>query len=355
MKRIWFKYRFLLLTVLIYSCVDPISFETDIESGQVVFYGHFSQLSQDHTIDILRTSEFGVLPDRVSGACIKIIDDSGNSADYQEVEPGKYLLAAGKIQGYPGRSYHVEIMLADGKTYLSQPQKMPEPVSADTIYFEIGRREILEGNGSLVEKTLLDVFVDTPLKTGSEETSHLRWTVDEVYSFVDLACGPGDNADQCYFISPVKESEILLFENEGNTQDYLNRFKVRTRELVPYDEFTARHYFLVNQFTISTEELEYWKKIEAVANQSGSLFDVQPAGVPGNIFEKGNELALTLGYFSVSGQNALRIFTTPHSIRPNPVFDCTDQSFFNNNVPECCFCFLKEGILIERPAYWDED
>ena len=335
--------------------MDPISFETATESGQIVFFGHFSQLSQDHTIDISRTSGFGQLPDPVSGACIKIMDDSGNFADYQEVIPGKYLLAAGKILGIPGRTYHIEIILSDGKTYLSQPQKMPQSIEADNIYFEIDRRQILGGTGSLVDKTLLDVFIDTPLQAGSEETSQLRWTVEEVYSFVDLSCGPFDNADACYFISPVLDSEVLLFENQGNTQDYLNRFKVRTRELVPYDEFTARHYFLVNQFTITKEELEYWKKIEAVANQSGNLFDVQPAAVPGNIFEKGNQQAFALGYFSVSGQNALRTFTTPYDIKPNPVFTCMDQSFNQNHQPECCFCSTKDGIQIERPAYWDED
>ncbi len=340
--------------MLCYGCVDPISFETGNESGHMVIYGHFSQLPQDHFIDITQTSGFGTPTVPVTGACIKISDNTGNSADYQEIETGKYLLTPDDLQGVPGRSYHIEIVLSDGRIYLSEPQVLPEPMEPDEIYFEIGSRQIVGGTGSLIDKTFVDVFIDTPLPEASEEVNHLRWTVEEVYSLVDRSCGPFDTAETCYFIDPIDETEVLLFENESSVQNYVSRFTVRTRELVPYDEFTARHYFLVSQYTISDEELNYWKKIDAVANQSGNLFDVQPAGVTGNIFREEDGQAV-LGYFGVNAKTTVRTFTTPFTIKPNPVFTCMDQSFFENHLPECCFCNTKEGIQIERPDYWDED
>jgi hypothetical protein len=89
MKKLLNIYVCLLLIPLIYGCVDPISFETGTDSSQIIIYGHFSQLQQDYTIDISRTSGFGIPPNPISGACVKIMDGIGNFADYQEVEPGK--------------------------------------------------------------------------------------------------------------------------------------------------------------------------------------------------------------------------------------------------------------------------
>jgi hypothetical protein len=355
MKKLLNIYACLLLIPLIYGCVDPISFETGTDSSQIIIYGHFSQLQQDYTIDISRTSGFGILPNPISGACVKIMDGIGNFADYQEVEPGKYLLTPDKLQGVPGRSYQIEIILADGISFLSMPQVLPEPVEPDDLYFEIGSTQILGGSGSLIDKTVLNVFIDTPLPSSSEAITHLRWTVEEVYSFVDRSCGPFDPAETCYFIDPIDDAEVLLFENQGGGQDYLTRFRIRTRELVPFDEFTARHYFLVSQHTISKQEFDYWEKIDAVANQSGNLFDVQPAAVSGNIYQKGDEQVFALGYFAVNAEIKLRTFTTPFDIKPHPVFTCMDESFYRDHLPECCFCTTKEGIRIERPDYWDED
>lgn len=352
--KVTIKYMLYFVTAVIHACVDPISFETDSVDGELVFYGNFSQLNQNHIFNISLTSELGKSVTPISGAVIEIMDAQGKCADYQEVETGKYQLAADKMQGVPGRSYYIEITLNNGKSYFSEPQVMPQPIEVEDIYFNIESRQILSSSDVLVDKTFIDVFIDTPLQNSSGGFSPLRWTVEEVYSFVDRACGPFDIAGTCYFIDPPDESEVLIFKDEGGAQNNLNGFRVRSRQLVPFDEFTGRHYFNVRQYTVSEEEFDYWNKIKQVSSQSGNLFDVQPAKVPGNIHEKDNEQALVLGYFGVNGQNVVRIFTTPNEIRPLPVFTCMDESFFVDHLPECCACEAKEGNQIERPAYWDE-
>jgi len=353
--KVAFRYLLFLLLVFQQSCVDPISFKTESAGGQLVFYGNFSQLNEKHIFNISRATDFGkpVIP--ISGASIIIMDDQGNRADYEEIELGKYELAANKIQGIPGNSYRVEITLANGRTYYSTPQEMPEPVEAESVYFTIESRDILSGSGILIEKIFIDVYIETPLQNKSGEFSRLRWTVEEVYSFTDRSCSPFDLVKTCYFKDPVDAPEVLLFENEG-TQEYLKGLKVRTRFLVPFDEFTGRHYFNVHQYTISEEALSYWEKVESVANQSGSLFDVQPARVRGNIFKKDNEAETVLGFFEVSGQSILRTFITPREIKPfQAIFTCRDWVYFRDHREECCNCSLKRGDQIERPAYWDED
>ena len=101
------------------SCVDPISFETTTGQSQLVFYGTFSQLNEDHPFSIAQTNDFGKPGTPVSGAAITIYDDQGNSAAYVELDSGNYQLGAAQLEAIPHRSYHVEILLTDGRAFTS--------------------------------------------------------------------------------------------------------------------------------------------------------------------------------------------------------------------------------------------
>ena len=340
---------------LLAGCVDPIDFETDTEESQLVFFGNFSQLDQAHSFSISQTSDFDKIATPVEGAEVVLWDEDGNSAVYADIGEGNYELPAGQIEGRPGIAYYIDVTLSNGESYQSLPQIMLEPVEMDSLYFDIVSREVLSGSGIPIDRTFVDIFINTPLIDVCGGRPNLRWSVEEIYSFVDRSCGTFDTAETCYFIDPVDDSEVLLFENAGSSQEKIEGLTVRSRELVPYDEFTARHYFIIHQYAISDDELQYWDKIDAVANQTGNLFDVQPARVVGNIFNSENPEQAALGYFAVNGENTKRIFITPFDIRPNTVFTCMDDSFFADNPLICCFCNNKPGIQIERPAFWDED
>jgi hypothetical protein len=58
---------------LTWSCVDPISFQTNSENDQLVFYGVFTQLEESHSFSISRTLDFGLPPVPVSDATIQRI------------------------------------------------------------------------------------------------------------------------------------------------------------------------------------------------------------------------------------------------------------------------------------------
>jgi len=339
----------------ILSCVDPVSFDTDSGRGELVFFGNFTQLQENHVFNISRTSDFGkpVIP--VSSALIYIFDDQGNSAVYQEIEPGKYELDADLMQGVPGRSYHIEISLADGRTYCSIPQEMPEAIAVENIYFKIENIETLSSSDIIVEQTFINIYVDTPLWNKSGVSSGLRWIVDEAYSFSDLKCHPFfDNATTCYFNIPIDESEVQIFKSEDENQEDLIGYRVHSRQLAPDDEFIEKHYFSVHQYTISDETYNYWEKIKIVANQTGSLFDFPPARIAGNIYEKGNQSTFALGFFEVNGQHLARTYTLPTSIGDNKIIRTCPDNRSNIVEDKCCFCWLldEERNRIERPEYW---
>ena len=346
----------MLVPAVLQSCVDSIFFETDPEISQLVFYGNFTQMNEEHIFTIFRTSNFGKQPIPVSGAIVTIKDDRGNSADYDEFEEGEYVLAPDKMPAIPGRSYHIEITFANGTIYYSIPQVMPQPIKAEDIYFKIESRQTLSSSEILVDKTFIDIYIDTPLRNGAGESSHLRWTMDEVYSFTDLKCHPlFDDMVTCYFNIPIDESRVRLFKNEGGAQKHLKGFNVYSRLFSPDDEFLERHYFNVHQYTISEETYKYWEEIKTVANQSGSIFDTQAGRVRGNIYEKDSESAFVIGYFEVSGLNVVRTYTLPFLIKDRDIVKtCPDRRFFIIN-DKCCFCWLLDENRIERPAYWGDD
>jgi len=116
------------------------------------------------------------------------------------------------MPGIPGRSYHIEIALANDKKYYSTPLVMPQPMEVKDIYFRIESRQTLSDSEILISKAFIDIFIDAPLRNSSGESSHFRWTVDEAYSFTDLSCAPLDPRETCYFNIPVDESIVRLFK-----------------------------------------------------------------------------------------------------------------------------------------------
>ena len=179
---------------------------------------------------------------------------------------------------------------------------LPGNITRD-IYFKIEQGQTLSSSEIIVENTFINIYIDTPLQNSLGESHGIRWTVDEVYSFTDLQCHPFfDNATTCYFNIPVDESSVRLFKSEDGIQENLNEFKVHSRSLANNDEFLERHYFTVHQYTMTEESTKYWEQVNIVSNQSGNLFDLPPARITGNIYEKDNEGAFVIGYFEVSAQ-----------------------------------------------------
>jgi hypothetical protein len=74
------------------------------------------------------------------------------------------------------------------------------------------------------------------------------------------------------------------------------------------DRLKEKYSILVNQYSLNEDEYVYWEKLQKVTESIGTLYDIIPAAVPGNIYciEKPNETVL--GYFSVSAKTSKRSF-----------------------------------------------
>jgi len=343
-----------MLVLTLTTCIDPIAFEAEDESRKLVIFGTFTQLSQEHEVSIWRTGKFGSLGTWVQGATVQLMDDEGNNAQYIDAGEGTYILPEGALCGEVGKAYQLIVTLPDQRRYESTWEIMPEPVEIENTYFEINKRQRVSSVDILIENVFIDIFIDTPLRTPGGNKAFLRWEIEETYILSDLICGPLDNATVCYFKVNNEFEQLRLFTGIDNSQEKLEKYLVHSRLPTPHIEFSERHYFNVFQYSLPEATYEYWDKIKVVTNQSGSIFDKVPAGVPGNINEVDGDTEV-FGYFEVANINIGRFFTTPLRLIQGLTIikACNLHIPFEVQPEYCCFCWLLPD-RIPKPDYWGE-
>jgi hypothetical protein len=70
------------------------------------------------------------------------------------------------------------------------------------------------------------------------------------------------------------------------------------------DRLSVRYSILVNQYSINEDEYTYWEKLQNISEEVGSLYDITPSTIPGNIFCVEDPGEYVLGYFSVSAKTS---------------------------------------------------
>jgi hypothetical protein len=134
-KNSYYIYVSFLIWVVTTSCQKVVDIDLNASNPALVIEAYLSDQSLD-TVFLSKTvnyDELNIFPP-VSGATVKISDDSGNIYILPEILPGTYV--ASGIAGVPGRSYSLEIITA-GITY-SSASTMPEPVQIDSLFLQTG-------------------------------------------------------------------------------------------------------------------------------------------------------------------------------------------------------------------------
>lgn len=127
-------YIFLLLIITIYSCKKVIQVDLNSAAPQIVIEGEITNANGPYVVKISKTVAFSsdnIFPP-VSGAIVKITDNTGLSESLAETSPGIYTTHS--ITGKPGNTYSLFVS-AEGKQYTSV-STMPKPVNLDSVTIE---------------------------------------------------------------------------------------------------------------------------------------------------------------------------------------------------------------------------
>lgn len=257
------------------------------------------------------------------GALVSVLDDMGNSWAFAEVKPGIYRSDSTQFRGTPGNTYTLRIQ-HKGNEYESAPCLLRAAPPIDTVTHEILDREI---NASGDKKKVVRVAVNS-YDPGSQ-THYFRWTFDETWE-LHLPFNLLDYYTAVCWTSD-KSHEILIANTEALKEDRITDFT-----LTEFDNSSDRGQYkysmLVHQHSVSSEEYEFWDKVKKVSENTGGLYDVIPAAVPGNVKSTSDPSDLVLGYFSVSGVTSKRIFIRSPLLVPDLYHDkCVEEVVARNS------------------------
>ncbi len=183
----------------------------------------------------------------------------------------------------------------------------------------------------------------------------------------------------CYTTTSSKN--ILLGNTAALAQDVISDGLLATF-LQGDSTLTYRSSFLVKQFAMAPEAYFYWQIIKKNSEQLGTLFDLQPSQLEGNIHSLKNSNEPVVGFVSVSTAEEKRIFINNTDLQgwgnfngnyncqvidypPNPsnvlLVDYPDKSYvpwyyvmggpLKMAKAECVDCTLSGGVTA-KPSFW---
>lgn len=334
------------------SCLAPIDFSTEKIGGRLVVSGQISPLRDQNIIQLGLTADTERLPFPLSGASITLLDDAGGSYSYIEdpISPGSYILT--DVSGIPERTYHIQITTPEGDIYESTPEKMPEAVGQLTTNYEILFEEFTDFEGTISNQPFIKIYSNAMLPSTSEP-SYLKWGIEETYllsptDFPDIA---GLVPPPCYIIQNADPQRIALFNGADLKTTSIDNLLIGSR-VIDWT-FLEKHYFTTYQSSLTKEAYEYWRKVNILANQVGSIFDTPPAEITGNIHSIVNPAEKVLGYFQATNQTYDRILLFPYDL-PFPLLmeNCTYNPNKFQYLQRCLDCLTVRNSSYRRPDWF---
>jgi hypothetical protein len=335
------------------GCISSFNLDHNTNQYLLVVDGKITQKDTRHELILRRSTATGSAHyNPVANASVRLYDEEGNYEDYFPADKGKYILEGNVLDRIPGRSYYIEIILPNERTYRSVLQKMPEVIKPDKLYFELEEIEELNNLENTIMRNYLNLYINTPIFK-NEKDVHFIWRVDHVYSFTELFCHPLKPVDVCYISRKLQSDDIKLFTSEELSGGKLEHFRVGSIDILPSWEFFEKHFFNVAQHSITREAYDYWNTVKLVAQSTGSIFDTPPSPIQGNIYNINDPDDRVLGFFEVSAVDTIRTYTNAEDLEPLYIEDrCDPYNWRTRGNPGCCNCLEIPDSQLERPEYW---
>lgn len=330
------------------SCIDEITLDIDTDQRRIAVDGFISDSLVVHSIGLSYSSVFGVgndnIQEPIKGAQVVLKDDQDNSFTFEENEEGIYQrLMAGEV----GRSYHLEIVLADGKVIRSTPSLMPEPNEITGVNYEIEETTTVNSAGNVSVDLELLLKIDAALNP--RQDAFLRWRTSGEYEFHEAYPG-ALSTKWCYISEDIDFNNLVLVDKRELSGNELKEQVIAVTEF--NERFAWQYCFHVSQFSMNQEEYDYWKSIEQIINTGGSLFDPPPGTVIGNFYNPDDENEQILGFFSVSSVSFKRFFCNPDVLNRYIDPTCSFRNFRGGIPRECMDCRTLINSSVEKPSYW---
>lgn len=333
--------------------MTPIDFSTESIGGTLAVTGQISTIQEQNIIQLGLTADSERLPIPLSGAYVVLLDDNNGSSVYNEDpnKPGIYTLP--DIQGIPGRTYTVQITVPGGAVYESAPERIPEASGQLTTRYEFVQEEYTDLEGIVSLEWFMKLYANAQLPV-TEVPAHLRWSVEEVFllSPTDFPDPFGNIPPPCFIMQNADPQRVSLFDGVKLQATSIENFLVGSR-VIDWT-FLEKHYFTTYQTSLTPDAYEYWRKVNILANQVGSIFDTPPATITGNIRNLNKPSEKVLGYFQAVNQTYDRFVIYPDDL-PFRLLTTTctfDNRSFEEYPQRCLDCTSVRNSSYDRPDWF---
>ena len=238
------------------SCTKVIDLKLGNASDQLVIEGNLTNVKGTQTVILTKNIPFSSANNYppVTGAAVKISDQTGNSYTLAESTPGNYTIA--NLAGIPGIAYTLTVATG-GQTYIAR-STIPAPVILDSL---TDKNSPLDDSSNGKNKKTITVHYQDPAGMANQ------------YRYV-------------MWVNGVQVKDILAYDDEFTDGRYVSA------DLMESDiDIYAGDKVTVEMQCIDEPVYKYWFALES--QQAGGFEgSVAPANPPTNI------LPAAFGYFS---------------------------------------------------------
>ena len=297
---------FILLAIFLQvsGCVTKFMPEIDESRELLVVEGMITDQPETNRIRLTRSARLDkknpIKP--VLGCIVSISDDLDNSWTLKETGNGYYITDSTRFKGEAGRKYILKVN-ASGKfpgsyTYESLPVELKPVPKIDNLFYE--KVLIKQGAIDIAPKEGCRIYLDT--HDDQDECKFYRWDFTETWE-VRL---PYDVKNKICWAT--NKSSTIMIKNTGLlSENSIHRYPLNFVSNES-DRLSEKYSIVVNQYSLTEDEYNYWSKMQMISEETGTLYDIIPSSIQGNIFCNENPSEKVLGYFSVSAKKTRRIF-----------------------------------------------
>lgn len=332
---------FIVFICFISSCVKSIDPELRNEAPILVVEGGVSNDTVPYTIRLSYSGPFEsgrTIPDQYleKDAAVKIKDDEGKTVTLTHSGNGLYATTDPTFVGKAGKTYTLDILLKNGKHFISRPEVIPAPVSIAKVNAAYNDRF------NYIVPTTLDVSVDVNDPAGQE--NYYRWST---YSWSmrksnGVSCGFGCIMyEYCY--QKNADTSVRILSDAAVNGNLVSQVPIAKSYIYWYGD----HFIDIQQQSLSRSAYQFWKSYQEQITRSGSLLDPLPASIKGNVYNADNPSEFALGYFTAYGTTHKRVVLVPFSIT-DYLLDRTAKQFITPG-PAVCFLTYNDALTYPPP------
>ena len=351
--RIFFRRRAIIafFTIVVFTnCIDPVPPEFELREGLVFVDAIASTAPGASFVSIsISAFEFGVyVINFVEGATVSFRNlDTGEVVNLIE-QVGAYVPPA-DFATQPGETWELEIVLADGTNYRSEPEFVLEPIEITNIRAIYDPElQFREAGNSFIPGHSISVGFTDPVG----EVNNYYWTfksyekliICEKCRFSLFRDGRCQSELHNTFMDPyydyICESDcwrIRYPENIGVLSDrFIDGIDVRDVEVAQVPLYTIQDIVVeVQQFSLTPAAFKYYEVLKDIVDDNRGLNAPPPAALVGNMVNVNDTEDPVFGRFTAAATSTSSVFIDRTNIPENPIeaYEPINVEEFNEGPP----------------------